>query len=593
MLVSLPMKSSHRSLLLSTCLLVALSPQLLAQVRMPYAKAGLNRSEAAAHLLSRLSFGPTPGEVERVAQMGPEKWFESQLKPTPDPELDSRLSQLSTYSMSASDIGSTYMPNNVVARKAEQAGAIEMRDKEKLKNDPATRQKVADFARSQNYRPERELMAETVEQKLVHTVHAKNQLEEVLTDFWYNHFYVSMSKNQAKDFILSYERDAIRPYSLGTFRQLLGSSSSHPAMLYFLDNAQSTKNSEQGLQRSQNAKGKPKKKAKTGLNENYAREILELHTLGVDGGYQQKDVVEVARALTGWTAMPGRGRNDRLEKQLERARAQGNQIIEKGQFVFVAQRHDGGPKQILGVRFPGQSGLAGYQEGVKVLDLLSQHPSTARNIAKKFVIRFVSDEPDPKLVNQMSQVFLSSHGDTKAMLKALVESPEFWASRGKKVKSPVEYFASMTRALGGQIDLQALRRPRSGRLLDNWFEKMGQKPYGYQAPTGFPDRAQQWVNSGTIVNRINFAFAVCNGKVDGIAIPPDAANWKTLESCAQLFLAGHDIKPTVRQAESNANNPKFYDSLRKDQEVASHSKEIATGPRNAALILSSPEFQRR
>lgn len=586
------MKSSHRSLLLSSCLLWALSPSLFAEVRMPYAKAGLSRTEAAAHLLSRLSFGATPGEVERVAQMGPEKWFEAQLKPVADPELDSRLRQLSTYSMTADQIGSTFMPNQVVARKAEQAGVLQMRDKEKLKNDPATREKVADFARSQNFRPEKELMAETIEQKLVHTVHAKNQLEEVLTDFWYNHFYVSMAKNQAKDFILSYERDAIRPNSLGTFRQLLGSSSSHPAMLYYLDNAQSTKNPEQGNEMKQNAKGKPKR-AKTGLNENYAREILELHTLGVDGGYQQKDVVEVARALTGWTAMPGRGRNEKFDDRLDRARSQGNQIIEKGQFVFVAQQHDGGPKQILGVRFPGQSGLAGYQEGVKVLDLLSEHPSTARNISKKFLIRFVSDEPDPKLVNHLSQVFLNSHGDTKAMLRALVESPEFWASRGKKVKSPVEYFASMTRALGGQVDLQALRKPRSGRQLDNWFEKMGQKPYGYQAPTGFPDRAQQWVNSGTIVNRINFAFAICNGRVDGISIPPAPQQWKSLESCAQQFLAGHDIKPTVKQAETNANNPKFYDSLRKDQEVAHHTKDIAAGPRNAALILSSPEFQRR
>ena len=414
-----------------------------------------------------------------------------------------------------------------------------------------------------------------------------------MVDFWFNHFNVFQGKNFMRVLVGHYEHHAIRPFALGRFRDLLGAVTHHPAMLYYLDNAQSVSNPPE-----MNNKMVVQGKKKRGLNENFARELLELHTLGVDGGYSQKDVIEVARALTGWTAVPGRGAGMRMQAQIDQAQSTGqlnNRLVQRGDFVFLPNQHDPRPKKILGRNFPGLGGPNGYQEGEQVLDMLAEHPSTAQHIAKKLVIRFVDDHPDPALINKLAQQFRRSHGDTKAMLIALVESPEFWKTRSSKVKSPLEYYASMMRALGGQVDLAQLENQGRARVLGKWFEKMGQQLYYYQAPTGFPDRAEQWINSGTLVSRINFAFALCGSQIPGLVLPQQQLQSvsKDLQSSAQYLMPGRDIEATVAQVSASSSKPEFFQSLKKNQEMAVDHEKFSSNQRNLALILSSPEFQKR
>jgi uncharacterized protein (DUF1800 family) len=341
-------------------------------------------------------------------------------------------------------------------------------------------------------------LMELSQQKVLRAAYSERQLEEVLVDFWFNHFNVFSGKGQfARFYLTEYEREAIRPHVLGRFRDMLGATAGSPAMLWYLDNWMSA--APQGAkaaapQRRRRGAMRPAQPARPqrparGLNENYARELLELHTLGVDGGYGQDDVVNVARAFTGWTIdAPRRG---------------------GGGFTFNARMHDDKEKVVLGQRIPGGGGK---QDGERVLDIVAAHPSTARHIALKLAARLVSETPPPALVERVAKVFLDTGGDLRAVTRAIITSPEFMspAARRAKVKTPFEFAISALRATGADVSNAA--------PLVQQLRTLGMPLYGAQPPTGYDDTAASWINSGALLARMNFAVALAGNKIPGTRV---------------------------------------------------------------------------
>jgi uncharacterized protein (DUF1800 family) len=566
--------------------------------RFPWKEAGLTEREAAAHLLNRFSYGPRPGEIHRVLKMGLERWFERQLAGRQaEPRLEI-LDELPVLRMSASRIARTYPTPGMVLVEARRAGVISGRRGKSAEGEEAfdpldepdrreMRAAVHRWAREQGYRSQRELVGQLMAQKLWRAAEAENQLTEVMTDFWFNHFNVSLTDNQARGYILSYERDAIRPNSLGGFRDLLGATARHPAMLLYLDNAQSAAPAEAVtlFDRTDRAdrldRADAKRRRPSGLNENYARELLELHTLGVDGGYTQEDVLQVARAFTGWSLMlPGSRRGDLL---------------------FRAGWHDAGEKVVLGRKLPAGRGI---EDGEEVLDLLAAHSATARHIARKLAVRFVSDDPPQALVDRLAGVFRTSGGDTRELLRALAASPDFWSRKavGAKIKSPLELAASALRAGGGRIE-----EPRD---LLGWIARMGQPLYAYQAPTGFPDRGDAWVNTGSLLHRMNFGLQLAAGRIGGVDLDLKALNGgrepasrdEALKVYAGLLLPGRNLDPVLAQLGPMIHDP----GLAKKVEAAAPPDDPLTGvmdmdgdsfadeerPRGWKRLVSSPPVPR-
>jgi uncharacterized protein (DUF1800 family) len=425
---------------------------------------------AIAHLLSRATLGPRPGDIARVRALGAAAWLEQQLHPEQmdDHATDVVLAALTTLRMSIPDLLREYPRLDPRLREQVQNG--EMTRRELLARYPAEK------------RPQR-IVAELASARMVRAVASKRQLQEVMVDFWFNHFNVFAAKGAVRWYVTDYERTVIRPHALGTFPDLVRASSRHPAMLFYLDNWLS-------------ARGDftipmgPNRGPKAGLNENYARELMELHTLGVDGGYSQKDVTEVARAFTGWS--------------IERPR-------QDGRFVFRPRVHDDGEKVVLGTRLPA---FGGRQDGERVIELLVRHPSTATFIATKLVRRFVSDTPPPALVAQVADAYLRSGGEIKRMLRTIFASREFRAADAEraKIKKPLEFVASAVRAVGGTVDA------RGGFQLARAAGEIGETLYGAEPPTGWPDRAEAWVNAGTLLARMNFAVALAEGRLPGVRI---------------------------------------------------------------------------
>lgn len=511
-------------------------------VHLPWKEAGFTEREAAAHLLSRFTFGARPGEVDGVVALGLDRWFERQLAADlPDRRLEQRLEEVPALDLPASEIARIYPPPGRLLLEARRAGVIPEsmvpgKETEELAEPAAADKKeiraaVLRWARQQGYRSQKELTAQLQAQKLWRAVESENQLGEVMTDFWLNHFNVSTTDNQSRPHLLSYERDAIRPHALGGVRELLEATARHPAMLLYLDNAQSTAAMEaettlderMGPLLRRHAEAARARRAETqqrprsrGLNENYARELLELHTLGVDGGYTQKDVTEVARAFTGWTVLPVAGREEvrRRLARFERLGGAGRLGFEiEGQFLFRADAHDAGEKVILGRRFPAGRGI---EDGEAVLDLVAAHPATARHLATKLAVRFVSDQPSKALVDRLAQVYQTSGGDTRAMLAAIASSPEFWKREnvGAKIKSPFELVTSALRSTGARVE--------DPRETVEWIAKMGQPLYGAPAPTGYPDRAEAWVNTGALLQRMSFGLELAAGRVRGVELTEKA-----------------------------------------------------------------------
>jgi uncharacterized protein (DUF1800 family) len=334
--------------------------------------------------------------------------------------------------------------------------------------------------------PQQVVYRDLAEAKMLRAIYSNRQLEEQLDDFWYNHFNVFADKGADRYLITEYERDAIRPHVLGKFRDLLEATAKSPAMLFYLDNWQSVgPNAPQS--RGQGNKGK------RGLNENYGRELMELHTLGVDGGYTQKDVTEVARCFTGWTI---------------------NQPQRGGKFVFNPRLHDNGEKIVLGVTIPAGGGES---DGEKVLGILAHSQATARFISKKLAMRFVADDPPATLVNRLSDVFLKTDGDIRQVMAAMIDSKEFWSvgAYRSKVKSPFEMVASSVRAVNGSVDVAF--------PLVNQVAQLGEPLYRKLEPTGYPNSSAQWANSAGLMARMNFALQLASNKVPGVKVETDAA----------------------------------------------------------------------
>jgi uncharacterized protein (DUF1800 family) len=385
--------------------------------------------------------------------------------------------------------------------------------REQVKNGEMTRRELMERYPLEK-RPER-IVAELQAARLVRAVTSERQLQEVMVDFWFNHFNVFAPKGLVRWYVTDYERTVIRPHALGSFPDLLRASARHPAMLFYLDNWTSRHGR---------------------LNENYARELLELHTLGVDGGYTQQDVTEVARAFTGWG--------------IERPQVDGH-------FVFRPRVHDDGDKLLLGHRL--QAG-GGQQDGERVIEIVTRHPATARFIATKLVRRFVSDAERPVLVAHVAETYRRTGGDIKSMLRTIFASREFAAvdAERAKIKKPLEFVASAVRALGGTLE------PRGGFQLARAASEIGETLYGAQPPTGWPDRAEAWVSAGTLLARMNFALALAEGRVPGV---------RASASGVAALLNGHARAATLSVLDTQLGDPEIT--------------------RLTALVLGSPEFQRR
>ena len=388
--------------------------------------------------------------------------------------------------------------------------------------------------------------------KALRAAASERQLQEVMVDFWFNHFNVFLYKGEIRWYVTSYERDVIRPHALGKFGDLLRATARHPAMLYYLDN---------WISRKDGGSGQPR------LNENYARELMELHTLGVDGGYTQRDVVEVARAFTGWT--------------IDRPK-------EDGQFVFRPGMHDTGGKIVLRQYLAAGGGI---EDGERVLQILARHPSTARFLATKLVRRFVSDEPPATLVARVAAVYERTDGDIAAMVRTILTSAEFVSREayGAKIKTPFEYVVSAVRALGGSVDA------RGGLELARASARLGQPLYQAQAPTGYPDRAEPWANTGSLVTRINYATALAQRRLLGVHCDPyaltagvDVRSPAAVLSRLEAELLHHRVSDQTHRVLTNLlEDPEIVRSA-DDRRGANTDAAVL-----AALVLGAPEFQRR
>lgn len=513
------------------------------------ARRELSEREQAIHALNRLAFGPRPGDVDQVMRLGVDRWIDLQLRPEriADAEVARLARSYSLLEKSAEALLREYPPLAAqIARDRARGDTVMTRtDSAALRRDALRN---------------REFVVDLTSAKVARAVVSERQLQEVMTDFWENHFNVFIGKGQLRYYLPEYDRETIRPRVLGRFRDLLGAVAKSPAMLLYLDNAQSVADSGQptaarrggrlgiGARRAGAAGRRAtivldsaqaarleqlQQRRPRGLNENYARELLELHTLGVDGGYTQQDVVEVARALTGWSVNPPRAA--------------------RTGFVFRPEAHDAGAKRVLGHRLPAGRGI---EDGEQVLDILARHPSTARFIARKLAVRFVSDEPPEELVDRAAEAFARTDGDIREVVRTIVTSPEFFsrAAYRAKIKSPFELTASALRAIGARADTTALTAGLVARL--------GQQIWGHQAPNGWPETGSAWMNTGAILNRINFGLALASGRLPGAPLTgwPRYAELsrepreRQVDVVIEDFLRGR-VSPDTREILISGSNP--------------------------------------
>ena len=511
------------------------------------------------HVLNRIGYGARPGDVDRVRRIGLAAYIDQQLHPEriADTGMTARLAGFVTLTRSSRELADEYF-----------VPALQLRQqvKKDAASDPAMARQpdAADGKPTRTpeqmaaARKSREVIAELTSQKILRAAYSERQLEEVMTDFWFNHFNVFAGKGATEQYLTEYERDVIRPHAFGKFRDLLGATAASPAMLFYLDNWQSAdpdadtmrpqarpgagffgrpgRNARIGARLPLPVPARPAQnpnaqRQKRGLNENYGRELMELHTLGVDGGYTQQDVINVARAFTGWTIVGPR---------------------QGGSFRFEPRIHDSQEKIVLGHKIKAGGGQS---DGEKVLDLLASHPSTATFISTKLVRRFVADTPPPALVDRAAATFRETGGDIREVLRTILTSPEFFAAEAyrAKVKSPFEFVVSAVRATGTEV--------RDAMPLTQAVRQLGMPLYMCQPPTGYPDKADAWVNTGALLNRMNFALQLVGGRMRGI---------EPGTSPAGAVLAD-DVSSTTAATIAKATE----------------TREIA------ALTLGSPEFQRR
>jgi uncharacterized protein (DUF1800 family) len=449
----------------------------------PAARGSVEETARIVHVLNRLGYGPRPGDVDAVRRMGIDAWIQRQLDPgrIDDSRAEARVGALATATLPTAELRKGYEVPREARREIQKKRAEMGENPSEADARRARREMVRKYAGEMKGSP-RLVVDELQQAKVLRAIYSERQLDEVLVDFWMNHFNVYASKGPERFLVGAYEREVIRPHAWGRFEDLLAATAKSPAMLFYLDNWLSSDPEATSFMRRTR-----------GLNENYAREIMELHTLGVDGGYTQKDVTEVARALTGWTIAGLRGGGE-------------------PRFTFNARMHDRGDKLILGRRVKG----GGQEEGEEVIHRLAAHPQTARFISYKLARRFVADEPPPALVDRAAETFRREGGDIRAVLTTIVTSPEFSApaARATKVKTPLEFVASAVRAAGAEVT--------NARELARRIALMGMPLYQQQPPTGYKDTADAWVSTSGLLARMNLAADLASGRVPGVSVDPKA-----------------------------------------------------------------------
>jgi uncharacterized protein (DUF1800 family) len=592
----------------------------------------LTEEQKVIHLLDRITFGPRPGDIERVQKLGWQKYLDEQLHPEriDDQALEQRLKNIPSQTLSQVELASTYNPPQQVIAQALKARGMEMTDlkggqpsaptaepvnpDQMAANTAAaeqTRRRAAQRVLAEaGYKPAQQLIAETQAAKIQRAVYSERQLQEVMTDFWFNHFNVFMQKGVDRVLTTSYERDVLRPRAFSKFEDLLKATAESPAMLWYLDNWMSAspdaktpqlrpgalrqmrndpslgrfdrvrlkelrdqmqaRKSNQGGAPDNAQQPQPKnnlRRMPRGLNENYAREIMELHTLGVDGGYSQKDVQEVARCFTGWTL-----RNPR----------------NGAEFVFSPFMHDDGEKVVLGKKIPAGGGV---KDGYAVLHLLATQPATAKFISTKLARKFVSDTPPTSLIDKMTQTFLKTEGDMREVLLTMFKAPEFWAPETyrAKIKTPFEMTVSAVRALGAETN--------GNPQFHRWLAQMGEGLFLAKPPTGYPDTSEHWVNTGALLNRMNFSLALSANRIPGTRVDlgtlapsqPVTAQTQLVDHYLKVLLHGEvspQTRATIDQQLSEAQVA-LRDGQNNRREAAQRSAKLI------GLILGSPEFQRQ
>ncbi|MGH9947704.1 MAG: DUF1800 domain-containing protein [Pyrinomonadaceae bacterium] len=627
-------------------------------------KKALSDEQKIVHVLNRLGFGARLGDVEKVKAIGLQKYIDQQLDPASinDAVAESKVKNLEVFDMTTAEVFAKYPNPGALlrmlegGRKGQQPqNTDEMTDKDRQERQQKLRQYYAKY----DLRPANQMLPQIVSNRVLRAVYSEKQLQEAMVDFWQNHFNVFAGKAAVRWYIPSYERDVLRKNALGNFKDLVVGTAQHPAMLFYLDNFQSVspnaqpqRNNRAGngqrLQQNRNGNITPQarqrlkdqygvndaqldqrlkqlrdnpqqaQRQQRGINENYARELMELHTLGVDGGYTQKDIVEVAKAFTGWTIADPRGYRraaaddikgtDNMRVQRLQRLAGVPDDLESGEFYFNANWHDKSEKTVLGQKV----NEGGIKDGLKVIDILVKNPATAKFIARKLAVKFVSDSPSEDLVKRVAYAFSKSNGDIKTTLKALFSDKEFFAPENyrAKIKTPFELAVSSIRVLGGTTN--------SGPQMLAMLNKLGEVPYGYQAPTGYPDTAEDWVNTGALLERLNFAVAIASNRIPGTRVDLKAFaqndKAKTLDLAIKAILDG-DVSAATRasllkqleqplpevKAGSEPDDKDDTPNMRAESQQRQGNRQArlldpSGNPdvfKVVSLVLGTPEFQRQ
>lgn len=684
--------------LLSGTLAVAASAQS-AKSRSAQAATRLSEDQRILHVLNRLGFGARPGDVERVKAMGLDNYINQQLNPEKinDAVADAKVRNLPTLSMTTAQLYEKYPQPGLLLRQLQRRGDLPADLAEAQKNrtkdpgavqgaqpnasqpnngammpgdavaknetaakneagakvDPGApaaqdneeyRRSVREYYLQNGLQLPARIVGELQASRILRAVYSERQLQEVMVDFWTNHFNVFAGKGADRWLLVSYDRDTIRPNAMGKFSDLLEATAQSPAMLFYLDNFQSVSPNAQlgdgnrlGVQRGPLARllmggrgnnrrmsndpqqQRPQQQVRRGINENYARELMELHTLGVDGGYTQKDVQEVARCFTGWTIFAPRGGAAAPQAMLNSPRA--DMLRENaGKFFFNPRAHDDGEKTVLGQKIPAEGGM---KDGLLVLDILAHHSSTAKFVATKLVHHFVADDPSPALVDRVAAAFTKSDGDIRETLRAIFFSPEFNSPEAyrAKVKRPFELAISSIRTLGAETT--------GGPQLHQWIARMGEPLYGFQTPNGYSDTAESWVNTGGLLERLNFGLTLASNRIPGTrvdlkrflgnAAERDSLNKaQIMDRFLNVIVAG-DITPKTKEAllkhlneetalvvpamnsETERGNDRLAGEMmdapprRQERQQLVRADANITDPvtKIVGLILGSPEFQRQ
>ncbi len=623
----------------------------------------LNEGQRILHVLNRLGYGARPGDVERVKAMGLDNYINQQLNPEKisDTVAQDKVKNLETLSMTTAQLYEKFPQPGQLLRQLERKGELpaglasarenrvkpgqgekpvaggEMPNEMSKPGDkgPAPnprdnddyRRALREYYRQNGLQQPQRIMAELHASRILRAVYSERQLQEVMVDFWSNHFNVFAGKGVDRWLLTSYDRDTIRPNAMGNFSELLKATAQSPAMLFYLDNFQSVSpNARQGAgqrrlrnrmremggnqqNREMRENAPPPQRQRRGINENYARELMELHTLGVDGGYSQKDVQEVARCFTGWTIFAPRGGGAAAAALLgEDARR------EPGKFFFNPRAHDDGEKTVLGHKIPAGGGI---KDGQMVLDILAKHPSTAKHIATKLARYFVTDSPSPALVERIAASFTKNQGDIRETIRAIITSTEFNSPEAyrAKIKRPFELTISAIRTLGADTN--------GGPQLHQWIARMGEPLYGYQTPNGYSDTAESWVNTGGLLERFNFGLALASNRIPGTRVNLDRflakggngeqqSKAEIMDRFLGLIVAG-EISPKTKTAllkqmeqeivlaPTSAPETAMSDQDRMMNGGPRRQQQLARAEANikdpvtkiVGLILGSPEFQRQ